>query len=112
MNILMHSRLMVAALLATILVSARMSFAQSTFGSFVGSVHDPSGAVVADCVITLTNVGTAAQRSALTDKDGNYSVVNLEPGTYQIVMQARGFEPATLKNLQLFAGRRCAPMRH
>jgi len=99
----MHSRLMVAALLATILVSARMSFAQSTFGSFVGSVHDPSGAVVADCVITLTNVGTAAQRSALTDKDGNYSVVNLEPGTYQIVMQARGFEPATLKNLQLFA---------
>jgi hypothetical protein len=82
---------------------AAMSFAQSTFGSFVGSVHDPSGALVADCVITLTNVGTSAQRSVVTDKDGNYSLVNLEPGTYQIVMQAPGFETATLKNLELLS---------
>ena len=91
------------ALALMLLAGAVMSFGQSTFGSFVGTVHDPSGAVVADCVVTLTNVGTSAQRSAVTDKEGNYSLVNLEPGTYQIVMQAPGFEPATLKNLQLTA---------
>jgi hypothetical protein len=85
------------------LVGAATSYAQSTFGSFVGAVHDPSGAVVADCVITLTNIATSAQRSAVTDKDGNYSLVNLEPGAYQIVMQAPGFEVATLKNLELLA---------
>ena len=92
-----------AIVLLTVLACAGIVFAQSTFGTFVGSVHDPSGAVVADCVVTLTNVGTAAQRSAVTDKDGNYSLVNLEPGTYQIVLQAQGFAPATLKNLQLLA---------
>jgi hypothetical protein len=78
-------------------------FAQSTFGSFVGTVHDPSGGIVAECVVTITNAGTSARRSVLTDKDGNYVLVNMEPGTYQIVMQAPGFQPATFKDLQLLS---------
>jgi uncharacterized surface anchored protein len=63
---------------------------QSTFGSFVGTVHDASGGVVLDCVVTLTNTGTAAKRSVVTDKEGNYVLLNLEPGAYQIDMQALG----------------------
>ena len=76
---------------------------QSTFGSFVGTVHDPSGGVVPECVITLRNIGTSAQRSTLTDKQGNYVLVNLEPGTYEIVMKAPGFQLFTLSNLELTA---------
>ncbi len=76
---------------------------QSTFGSFVGTVHDPSGGIVPECVITLTNTGTSVQRSAVTDKAGSYVLVNLEPGIYEIVMKAPGFEILTLKNLELTA---------
>jgi len=95
-----------ARLVATILLFAACAgliFGQSTFGSFVGTVHDPSGGVVADCLITLTNVGTSARRSAVTDKDGNYVLVNIDPGKYQLVMQAPGFQPFTLSNLELTA---------
>jgi hypothetical protein len=82
---------------------ASMAMAQSTFGSFVGTVVDPSGSVVASCVITVTNSGTSAKRSALTDKDGNYVLVNLEPGAYEIVMLAPGFQSTTFKDLALLA---------
>jgi len=51
--------------------------AQSTFGTFVGTVKDPTGSVVAECVITLTNTGTSTRRSTVTDKDGNYVLVNV-----------------------------------
>jgi len=77
--------------------------AQSTFGTFVGTVHDSSGALVADCIVTLKNLGTSAQRSAVTDKTGSYVLVNIEPGTYQITMTAAGFRPTTYDNLQLLS---------
>jgi hypothetical protein len=67
----------------------------------VGTVHDSSGAVVADCVVTLTNVGTSAKRTAITDKEGNYVLVNIDPGTYQITIEATGFKPTNYNNLVL-----------
>jgi hypothetical protein len=91
------------AVLLTVFFCTRLLLGQSTFGSFVGTVHDPSGGVVADCMITLTNIGTSAQRTTVTDKEGGYVLVNLEPGTYRIIMQAPGFRPLTLDNLQLTA---------
>jgi Carboxypeptidase regulatory-like domain/TonB dependent receptor-like, beta-barrel len=97
-----HSRLVVTILLA-LFVCAGLVPGQSTFGSFVGTVHDPSGGVVTDCLITLTNTGTSARRSAATDKEGNYVLVNIEPGKYQILMQASGFQPLTLTNLEITA---------
>src|SRR5580698_3703968 len=71
-------------------------FAQSTFGTLVGTVKDPSGAVVAGSVVTASNNGTSAQRSTVTDKEGGYVLVNMEPGSYQIVMQSAGFQPVTI----------------
>lgn len=77
--------------------------AQSTFGTFLGTVRDSSGGLVADCLVTLKNTGTSAQRSAVTDKDGNYVLVNIDPGTYQMTMTAIGFRPTTYENLQLLS---------
>ncbi len=78
-------------------------FAQSTFGSFTGAVRDSSGAAVVDGMVTLINTGTAVTRSAVIDKDGNYTLVNVDPGTYQIKIQAPGFSPFTASNLQLLS---------
>ena len=74
-------------LLATMFF-ANYTFAQSTFGTFVGTVKDPSGSVVAGCIVTATNTGTSAQRTTVTDRQGDYVLVNLEPGIYEITMQA------------------------
>ena len=80
-----------------------IAVAQSTFGEFVGTVKDPSGGVVAGCAITVRNLGTSATRSAITDSTGNYTVVNLEPGVYEITMELTGFQRALYSNLQLLA---------
>jgi hypothetical protein len=89
--------------LSILSVFATIVYGQSTFGSFVGTVHDPSDAVVRKCVVTLTNIGTSASKSAETDKDGNYVLVNVEPGFYQIVMRSPGFQELVAKDLELTA---------
>ena len=66
--------------------------AQSTFGSFVGTVHDPSGAAIAGGIVTAKNTGTSAQRSALTNEKGDYVLVNLEAGSYELTIEAPGFQ--------------------
>jgi hypothetical protein len=90
-----------SAIVVSVFVSALSG--QTTFGSFVGTVHDPANAVVPKCLITLTNMGTSAVRSVQTDNNGNYVLVNVEPGTYQIVMQSPGFQELIAKDLELTA---------
>ena len=101
----MRLTIRLASIASTVLVCvfARSLFGQSTLGSFVGTVTDPSHAVVPKCVITLTNNGTSAERSVETDKDGTYVLVNVEPGVYRIVMRAPGFQELIADDLQLMA---------
>ena len=51
----------------------RIRWGQSTFGEFVGTVHDPTGSVVPNCVVKAVNLGTSAARSTLTDASGDYT---------------------------------------
>jgi len=67
------------------------AFAQSTFGTIVGTVKDSSGNVVVGAQILLKNQGTSAQRTAVTDGSGNYVLANLEQGTYELTIHANGF---------------------
>ncbi len=68
------------------------AFAQSTFGTILGTVKDPGGNVVVGAQILLTNQGTSAQRTAVTDGSGNYDLPNLEQGNYELTIQASGFQ--------------------
>ena len=77
---------------ALILLGSCAAMAQSTFGTVLGTVHDASGAVVAKCAVAVDNTGTGAHRATLTDAQGDYSIPNLEPGTYKITMSAAGFQ--------------------
>src|SRR5688572_15380629 len=95
---------LVAHLLAAAMIAhgvCAVGFAQSTFGSFVGTIRDSSSATIADSVVTLTNTGTGAKRSSISDASGNYVLVNIDPGTYDILVQARGFQSNTFSRLQL-----------
>ena len=80
-----------AALLA-LLFAATPNFAQTTFGSIVGTVNDASGASIADAKVTLTNVGTGDTRPSVTSADGLYQYVNLPPGQYRIDVERSGFK--------------------
>ena len=94
---------MVRNITLTILMFATLAVAQSTFGSFVGTVRDPSGAVIGGASVRITNKGTSAQRTATTDETGSFNVVNLDPGTYDVVVEAPGFQSSVHSDLVLTA---------
>ncbi len=66
--------------------------AQSSFGSIVGTVTDPSGGTIPGATVDLTNTGTSEKRSVTSDSSGNYSFVNVSPGTYRVEVQQPGFK--------------------
>jgi hypothetical protein len=99
----LYSVVVFAAVIAITQLFTVTGLAQSTFGEFVGTVKDPSSAVIAGATITVKNLGTSATRTAITDETGSYTVVNLEPGDYEITMEQPGFQKVTRTNLQLLA---------
>ncbi len=75
--------------------------AQSTFGSIVGTVKDSSGALIPGASVSLTNTGTAAERTVTSDQHGDYSFLNLNPGKYKVSVSATGFEKTDFSDLDL-----------
>lgn len=65
--------------------------AQTETGKVVGTVTDPTGAVIAGAKVTINRVDTAAGRQVATDETGNFIIPNLSPGTYEIRVEAPGF---------------------
>ncbi|MCL4522505.1 MAG: TonB-dependent receptor [Acidobacteria bacterium] len=77
--------------LALILSFSGIAMSQTETGSVVGVVTDPSGAVVPKANVTIKNVGTGAQRNAVTDEKGYYAFTNLLPALYDVTVEASGF---------------------
>jgi hypothetical protein len=70
--------------------------AQGASGRIVGRVADPSAAVLAQVKVTLLNEATGINRDALTNDSGDYSFVDVAPGTYTVQFELAGFK----KNVQ------------
>jgi hypothetical protein len=70
--------------------------AQGASGRIVGRIADPTGAVLAHAKITLVNDATGISRDALTNDSGDYSFVEVTPGTYTVQFELAGFK----KNVQ------------
>ncbi len=79
------------------------SYGQSTFGTVLGTVKDPSGSAVPKATVDLTNVGTNATRTTTTSDAGNYQFVNVEIGTYQLKVSATGFQTVEFTNFDIAA---------
>jgi Carboxypeptidase regulatory-like domain len=70
--------------------------AQGASGRIVGRVADPTGAVLAAVKISLINEATGISRNANSNDSGDYSFVDVAPGTYTVQFELNGFK----KNLQ------------
>jgi len=62
-----------------------------------GVVKDPTGAVVGNAAVTLSEDKTAAKRSTLTSDAGAYSFPSLPAGSYSMEVAAQGFSVLTRK---------------
>jgi hypothetical protein len=77
--------------------------AQLSNATIRGTVKDPSGAVVVEATVDLTNTGTGEHFQKKTNGEGNYDFPALPPGDYQVKSAARGFADWT-GNLTLRVG--------
>ena len=60
-------------------------------GSLGGVVTDPGGAAVANAKVTVTDLSSGVARTVETDKNGEYTIVQLAPGTYKVEVTKDGF---------------------
>ena len=79
-------------LVVFILLSATLLVGQTFRGTILGTVTDPSGAVVAGATVKVRNMGTGQERTTLTSADGSYSVPELPIGTYSVTVTQTGFQ--------------------
>src|SRR5229473_6664254 len=79
-------------LVAFVLLSTAMLVGQTFRGTILGTVTDPSGAVVAGAMVKVKNVATGLERTAATSGDGSYSVPELPIGTYSVTVTQTGFQ--------------------
>jgi hypothetical protein len=91
----------VFALLVLLFVSVLPIAAQDATGRIVGIVTDPSGAVVTNAKVTVTNVATGAKSETTTKEDGSYQVLLLPIGAYTVAAEAQGFRRTVTGNQPL-----------
>ena len=80
---------------------ATLAHAQVERASIVGNATDPSGAVVPNVVVTVTNEATNTNVRVVTDSAGAFTVLNLIPGTYSVAAVLAGFNPVTYRGVEL-----------
>src|SRR5687768_7141638 len=78
-----------------------VSFAQFDTASILGTVTDPSSAIVAGVRVTLENVRTGVKQSSVTDADGNYAFLNQRIGEYRVTAEAPGFKQVSSDSFTL-----------
>src|SRR5258708_512469 len=99
---MVHKVLMSCAL-ATVLCSglvlAPNAAAQVLYGTLTGTITDTSHAAVPNAPVTVLDQGTGATRTTTANSQGEYTIQDLQPGTYSVIVeQTAGFSKFTQKN--------------
>ena len=88
----------VFAILLTCLLTMT-ALGQATTGSVTGTVTDPQGAVVSGAIVTAVNTATGAERSATANDSGTFDIQALQPGTYSVSVESKGFKKAVSRGI-------------
>src|SRR3984957_13681928 len=97
----MRSRILSTMTLSVlfILLAAASLPAQTFRGPILGTVTDPSGAVLPGAKVTVKNLGTGLERTTETSADGSYSLPELPIGTYNVTVTLTGFQTFVATNV-------------
>jgi hypothetical protein len=81
------------------------AFGQSKTTSVLsGIVTDPTGALVTDAKVTVTNTQTGITQETVTDAQGEYRFLLLPPGIYDVKVEKAGFSTPTHTGIELTVG--------
>ncbi|MGE0103359.1 MAG: carboxypeptidase regulatory-like domain-containing protein [Blastocatellales bacterium] len=86
-----HRIIIFTIVLGSILLPLFSASSQSQSGTLVGTVSDPTGAVIQRARVTVRNQATGQERSSVTDDSGKFRLEGLTPGEYIITIEREGF---------------------
>ncbi|MGO8984428.1 MAG: carboxypeptidase regulatory-like domain-containing protein [Terriglobales bacterium] len=98
----MHSLLngiRIPGIVGLLIAAALPIAAQTTTGRILGTVSDQSGAAVPGAAVVITDVQRGITRAVATDSSGEYSAPELQPGTYKVRAEAKGFKTVERVNI-------------
>ncbi len=96
--------LRIAAFFSFLVFCGQTLLAQGVFGTLTGVVSDPTGAVVPNAKVVLTDAGSGSARDTVTDGDGYYTFASVPVGTYNLSVSAGGFKDYAAANITLGGG--------
>jgi hypothetical protein len=88
------------SLLVISIFGAMPASADELYASIRGTVTDPSGALLPDARITVTNVATGLSKT-VTSKDGEFAILQLPVGNYSVKIEKSGFRTYTASGIHL-----------
>jgi hypothetical protein len=97
-------RFAISAPLAVFVMFSQMeprATAQVLYGSVVGNITDPSGAVVPGATVSVTNAQTGLARSVSANERGSFLVPDLQAGSYDVVVTSAAFAPFTQRGVEV-----------
>ena len=100
----MKSRRLSLVSVICLLVFLFIGTAAAQEATIVGTVLDPSGAMVPDVPVTVTNVETGVVRNVTTEQNGQYVVPQLRIGHYNVRVAAPGFKSVEKRDIVLQVG--------
>src|SRR5262249_46516915 len=75
--------------------------AQQVTATLHGTAYDPSGAVVSAAIVTAIQTETGFVRTAASDAEGDFVLVELPVGRYRLQVEAKGFQPFVREGITL-----------
>jgi hypothetical protein len=73
-------------------------------GGIAGTVHDRSGGAVPGTQLILKATATSALRATTTSTEGSYEFLELRPGIYDLVAEAKGFRRTVVRSILVNVG--------
>ena len=94
-----------AALVTVALVMTGLASAQERFGTLQGRVTDQQGAPVPGVTVTVTNIETGENKVYVTDANGQWVALDLNPGRYNVAFELAGFARVERPDISVMLGR-------
>src|SRR5450755_806141 len=89
------------ALVFGLLAHVSSSSAQVVTATLTGNITDSSNASVPGATVRATDIATGTVHSTTTTASGIYNLTFLNPGTYRLEIEAKGFKTFSQDNLSL-----------
>ncbi len=103
---LVSSLPLLLALVGMLAPTAVYSQSAAATGRLEGTVTDSSGAAVSGADIAVRNQNTGISTTMTSGSEGDFTVLYLEPGTYEVTIQKTGFNKLVMKDIAVMVGTR------